>query len=48
MLTVERHRMIVELLKKKDIVSIQELVDATNTSESTIRRDLIHLEEKRH
>ncbi|QQZ07965.1 DeoR/GlpR family DNA-binding transcription regulator [Heyndrickxia vini] len=47
MLTAERHRMIVELLKKKDIVSIQELVDETKTSESTIRRDLVQLEEKK-
>ncbi|MBB2479536.1 DeoR/GlpR transcriptional regulator [Bacillus sp. APMAM] len=46
MLTAERHRIILEMLKKKDIVSLQELVKETNTSESTIRRDLIELEKK--
>ncbi|MBS4172269.1 DeoR/GlpR family DNA-binding transcription regulator [Bacillus sp. FJAT-49736] len=46
MLTAERHRIILELLKQKEIVSLQELVNETNTSESTIRRDLIELEKK--
>jgi len=46
LLTAERHRIILEMLKKKDIVSLQELISETNTSESTIRRDLIELEKK--
>ncbi|HJV16162.1 MAG TPA: DeoR/GlpR family DNA-binding transcription regulator [Bacillales bacterium] len=45
MLTEERHRLILQLLKEKNIVKIHELVDLTNTSESTIRRDLSQLEE---
>ncbi|MDQ0163380.1 DeoR/GlpR family DNA-binding transcription regulator [Aeribacillus alveayuensis] len=44
MLTEERHQMILDLLKEKEIVKIQELVEATNASESTIRRDLTQLE----
>lgn len=47
MLTEERHQIILELLKEKDIVKIQEIMDLTNTSESTIRRDLSLLEEKK-
>ncbi|WP_338473115.1 DeoR/GlpR family DNA-binding transcription regulator [Niallia sp. XMNu-256] len=47
MLTPERHALILHLLKEKNIVKLQELVDATNTSESTIRRDLIQLEEEK-
>lgn len=45
MLTPERHRIILAELKEKSIVKIQDLVDLTNTSESTIRRDLTLLEE---
>jgi DeoR family fructose operon transcriptional repressor len=45
LLTPERHRLILQLLKERNIVKIQELVDVTNTSESTIRRDLTQLEE---
>lgn len=44
MLTVERQRLIRELLKQQDIVTMQELIEITNASESTIRRDLIQLE----
>ncbi|MCT8975440.1 DeoR/GlpR family DNA-binding transcription regulator [Clostridium sp. CX1] len=44
MLTEERHNLILELLKEKGVVKINELVEATNTSESTIRRDLTILE----
>ncbi|MBU8877988.1 DeoR/GlpR family DNA-binding transcription regulator [Bacillus sp. FJAT-29790] len=47
MLTPERHRAILNLLKEKNVVKIQELVDVTNTSESTIRRDLSQLEEEK-
>ncbi|WML44965.1 DeoR/GlpR family DNA-binding transcription regulator [Neobacillus sp. PS3-40] len=45
MLTPERHRLILQLLKEKNIVKINELVELTHTSESTIRRDLSQLEE---
>lgn len=47
MLTPERHRMILQLLKERNIVKIQDLVDLTNTSESTIRRDLTQLEQEK-
>jgi len=47
LLTPERHHMILQLLKESNIVKIQELVDKSNTSESTIRRDLIQLEEEK-
>lgn len=48
MLTPERHQVILKLLKEKNIVKINELVEITNTSESTIRRDLSQLEEKKY
>ncbi|PAB60840.1 DeoR family transcriptional regulator [Anaeromicrobium sediminis] len=44
MLTEERQRIILEVFKEKEIVKINELVKVTNTSESTIRRDLTQLE----
>jgi DeoR family transcriptional regulator, fructose operon transcriptional repressor len=47
MLTPERHRIILQLLKEKSVVKIQELMELTDTSESTIRRDLSQLEEQR-
>jgi DeoR family fructose operon transcriptional repressor len=46
-LTPERHQLILRLLKEKNIVKIHELMELTNTSESTIRRDLSLLEEKK-
>lgn len=48
MLTPERHQIILDLVKNKGIVKLQELVAATESSESTIRRDLIYLEEKNY
>jgi DeoR family transcriptional regulator, fructose operon transcriptional repressor len=48
LLTPERHRIILQLLKEKNSVKIQEIVELTNTSESTIRRDLSQLEEEKH
>ncbi|HJF30472.1 MAG TPA: DeoR/GlpR family DNA-binding transcription regulator [Sporosarcina psychrophila] len=45
MLTNERHELILNLLAEKQTVKIQELVDATAASESTIRRDLNDLED---
>ncbi|MFD1020415.1 DeoR/GlpR family DNA-binding transcription regulator [Thalassobacillus hwangdonensis] len=47
MLTPDRHQIILELLNQKNTVKIQELVEATNASESTIRRDLDQLENNR-
>jgi DeoR family transcriptional regulator, fructose operon transcriptional repressor len=44
LLTPERHRKIIEKLSEKQIVTIQELVEATSSSESTIRRDLSQLQ----
>jgi DeoR family transcriptional regulator, fructose operon transcriptional repressor len=44
MLTPERHRIILELLAENKVVKLQDFVDATNSSESTIRRDLSQLE----
>lgn len=44
MLTEERHRLILDLLAQKGVIKLQELVDATGASESTIRRDLTQLE----
>lgn len=48
MLTPERHKLILQLLKEKGVVKIQDLVDLTETSESTIRRDLTQLEEGKY
>lgn len=47
LLTVERQEKILALLKEKTIVKIQELVDETHASESTIRRDLTELEQSK-
>jgi DeoR family transcriptional regulator, fructose operon transcriptional repressor len=46
-LTPERHRIILQLLKEKSIVKIHEVMELTNSSESTIRRDFSQLEEQR-
>ncbi|MFC0557451.1 DeoR/GlpR family DNA-binding transcription regulator [Halalkalibacter alkalisediminis] len=44
MLTIERHQKILDLLKKRTIVKMKELVEELDASESTIRRDLTDLE----
>ncbi|MBD8067695.1 DeoR/GlpR family DNA-binding transcription regulator [Bacillus sp. PS06] len=46
MLTPERHRIILEVLSQHEVAKIQDFVDATSSSESTIRRDLSQLEEE--
>ncbi|QHE51569.1 DeoR/GlpR family DNA-binding transcription regulator [Pontibacillus sp. HMF3514] len=46
MLTPERHQIILNVLNEKQTVKIQELVEATSSSESTIRRDLSQLEDQ--
>jgi DeoR family transcriptional regulator, fructose operon transcriptional repressor len=45
MLTPERQRLILQLVKEKAVVKIQDLVEVTGASESTIRRDLTQLEQ---
>ncbi|MDN3437864.1 DeoR/GlpR family DNA-binding transcription regulator [Planococcus sp. APC 3900] len=47
MLTNERHTYILRLLAEKQAIKIQELVESTGASESTIRRDLTELEQSR-
>lgn len=44
MLTEERHNIILDLLREKGVIKIIDIMEATNTSESTIRRDLTYLE----
>lgn len=44
MLTEERYQLILDSLSQQDIVKMQNIVDLTGSSESTIRRDLITLE----
>lgn len=44
MLTTERHNLILSMLTQKQTIKIQEIVEATSASESTIRRDLTELE----
>lgn len=43
-LTEERHQIIKQLLEQEAIVKLQDIVEATKASESTIRRDLSQLE----
>ena len=37
MLTPERHQMILQLVKEQKVVKLQQLVERTESSESTIR-----------
>ncbi|ELK48001.1 DeoR/GlpR family DNA-binding transcription regulator [Halobacillus sp. ACCC02827] len=46
MLTPDRHQLILKAVKNNHTAKIQQLVDATGASESTIRRDLDHLEKE--
>lgn len=48
MLTPERHQVILDLLKVKKSVTIHQLVELTDSSESTIRRDLSQLEKEKY
>jgi DeoR family transcriptional regulator, fructose operon transcriptional repressor len=45
MLTPERHELILNMVRRHGVVKLQDLVKVTETSESTIRRDLSFLEE---
>jgi len=44
-LTEERHKYILDALAKENILKLQDLVELTSSSESTIRRDLSALEQ---
>ncbi|MFC2947889.1 DeoR/GlpR family DNA-binding transcription regulator [Virgibacillus sediminis] len=46
MLTTKRHTIIIQLLKEKQTITIQEAATATGASISTIRRDFTELEKK--
>lgn len=46
MLTAQRHEEIMQILQEKGAVSVNELTEVLNTSESTIRRDLAALSKK--
>lgn len=46
MLTLERHQLIIQSLKAREMITVQQLCQLTNASESTIRRDLTELENK--
>ena len=46
MLNIERENSILELLKQKEVIKIQEIVEFLNISEATARRDLASLEKK--
>lgn len=48
MLAGERHELILQLLRKKGLVKVQELKHALNVSEVTIRKDLDDLHESGH
>ena len=45
MLSEERHKLILDKLEKESVVYLNDLVEYLNTSESTIRRDLIALDD---
>lgn len=46
MLTEERQMVILQLLKKKQTITLKDILEATSASESTIRRDLTELEKQ--
>lgn len=46
MLTLERQQLIIQSLKEREMVTVQQLCQITKASESTIRRDLTELENK--
>lgn len=47
MLTEERHSTILEMVNRQGSATLTELCTALNTSESTVRRDLCYLDEKK-
>ncbi len=47
MIAEQRYQQILDLVAQCSSVTVQQLAQALNTSESTIRRDLIHLDQRR-
>ena len=43
MLTQQRHEIILELLREKGSITVTEVKDLLDTSESTVRLSLIHI-----
>lgn len=48
MFNIERKKAILSVLEKQEVATVQELVNATGASESTIRRDLTDLESQNY
>ena len=46
MLTQQRHEIILELLREKGSITVTEVKDLLDTSESTVRRDITALDRK--
>ncbi|MDT3994682.1 DeoR/GlpR family DNA-binding transcription regulator, partial [Mammaliicoccus fleurettii] len=46
MLTTERHQLIIDEINQRETVTLQELINLTQSSTSTIRRDLSQLEQR--
>lgn len=46
MLNEERHQLILDMIEQKKTVTLHEIIDDTNASTSTIRRDLSQLEQQ--
>lgn len=46
MLTQQRHKIILQELQRRNTITVLELVDMLETSESTIRRDLVELDQQ--
>jgi DeoR family transcriptional regulator, ulaG and ulaABCDEF operon transcriptional repressor len=47
MIESERHRLILAAVQEKPVVTVQQLVDLTSSSEATIRRDISELDERK-
>ncbi|MGG6310222.1 DeoR/GlpR family DNA-binding transcription regulator [Paenibacillus macerans] len=47
MLTEERYELIIKRLQERGVVKLQELVELLDASESTVRRDLVDLEDRK-
>ena len=47
MLESERHLIILSVLQEKPVATVRELVDLTESSEATIRRDIVALDEQK-
>ena len=46
MLTQQRHEIILELLREKGSITVTEVKDLLDTSESTVRRDITALDKE--